>query len=105
MFKVQTSPSGRKYSATMAAESVSHPERKTSKLETHFQSLVLSLILALLIGGFTKINTMGETLVRLEERDKVRSESQAQVQADVKAVQQQLISVNERLTKLEARRK
>ncbi len=76
-------------------------QKREGWLEKHVQTLLLSVVTALLIGGFTKISNMFEIMVKLEERDKSRTEQLSTVHVTVTKLNLDVIDMRIRITKLE----
>lgn len=76
--------------------------KPVSTLEKHIQTILLSIITVSIIGGFNKITTISESLVRIEERDKAREVYVQQLQKSVNDIQYEMGQIKNRLTIIES---
>lgn len=79
--------------------------KKEYTLEKHVQTVLLSIITVAIIGGFNKINSISESLVRLEEREKMKAEQITSMQQSVHKLQTDMNDLKERMTKFESSNK
>lgn len=79
--------------------------KKETTLEKHIQTIMLSVITATIIGGFYKINSISESLVRMEERDKNKSDQISIMQISINTMQSDINALKERVTRSEVRKK
>lgn len=75
--------------------------KKETNLEKHVQTILLSVITAVIIGGFLKINSISESLVRMEERERIKTEQISQMQQSVNKMQNDINDLRDRMTKFE----
>ncbi|MHA4844406.1 hypothetical protein ACX0G7_09590 [Flavitalea antarctica] len=78
---------------------------KASGFEKHYQTVVMTVIAAFIIGVFTKINAMSELMAKMEERDKSRTEQVSALQVTVTRLNLDLIDMRIRMTKMEEQTK
>lgn len=79
--------------------------RKDNTLEKHVQTILLTVVTAGIIGGYTKINDISESLIRIEEREKVKTEQINSIQAATNRMQLDIDKIKERLTIIESQSK
>ena len=75
--------------------------KKEYTLEKHIQTILLSVITVAIIGGFNTINNIRESLVRMEERDKMKTEQINNLQSSVNQLQIDVSDLRERVTRFE----
>lgn len=80
-------------------------QKRPNTIERHIQTILLTLVTTALISVFSKVNTMNESLVRMEEREKSKTEQISAMQGVMNKMQLDVIDVKDRLTKLEAKQK
>lgn len=78
--------------------------KKEYTLEKHIQTILLSVITVSIIGGFNKITSISESLVRLEEREKVKAEQVGALQIIANKNQLDIQLIKERLYQIENKR-
>lgn len=76
--------------------------KKEYTLEKHVQTILLSIITVAIIGGFNKINSISESLVRMEEREKIKTEQITQMQQSFNKMQNDISDLKDRMTKFES---
>lgn len=67
----------------------------------NFQSLLLALMTAALIGSYQKIATMNESIIRMEEREKMKTDKIDIMQLGIDRIQLDMMNVKDRLTRVE----
>jgi len=75
--------------------------RKETTLEKHVQTILLSIITAAIMGGFWKITTISDNLIRMEEREKQRVDQTTNMQGSMNKLQTDMTDVKDRLIRLE----
>ena len=75
--------------------------KKETTLEKHVQTILLSIITAAIMGGFWKITTISDNLIRMEEREKQRVEQSTNMQGSMNKLQVDMTDVKDRLIRLE----
>jgi len=79
--------------------------RKETTLEKHVQTILLSIITAAIMGGFWKITTISDNLIRMEEREKQRIDQTTNMQGSMNKLQTDMTDVKDRLIRLEIDKK
>ena len=75
--------------------------RKETTLEKHIQTILLSVITAAIMGGFWKITTISDNLIRMEEREKQKVDQTNSMQNSMNKLQSDMTDVKDRLIRLE----
>ena len=75
--------------------------KKETTLEKHVQTILLSIITAAIMGGFWKITTISDNLIRMEEREKQKAEQTNSMQSSMNTLQQDMTNIKDRLIRLE----
>lgn len=78
--------------------------KKEYTLEKHIQTILLSIITVAIIGGFNKITNISESLVRLEEREKIKTEQVNTLQQSVNKVQLDIQDLKDRVNRFEIKK-
>lgn len=76
-------------------------QHKQSAFEKHFQSVLLTIIAALILTGVLKLFNMSEQIVRMEEREKIKTEKMDNLQLGMNKIQLDMIEVKDRMYKVE----
>lgn len=83
---------------------MSNPDEKQKPvLEKHVQTILLSVITALLLGMFNFLWTMNRDFAKMEERDRLKGEQFQSMQNSVNKIQLDLFDLKERVTRMESR--
>lgn len=69
--------------------------------EKHFQSVLLTIIAALILTGVLKLFKMSEEIVRIEERERPRTEKIDNLQFGMDKIRLDMIEVKDRMYKVE----
>jgi hypothetical protein len=70
--------------------------------ERHAQTVLLTLITALVVGAYNRLESINEKQARMEERESVRINQFTELTGKMDKIQAELNSQGERLTRIES---
>lgn len=79
--------------------------KRETTLEKHIQTIMLSVITATILGGFYKMSSISESLIRMEERDKGKAEQITMMQTSINKMQGDINDLKDRVTRFEISKK
>lgn len=75
--------------------------KRNTGLEKHVQTLLLSLITAGIIGAYVKVTDISDRLIRIETREEQKMEEFKKLEVEIRRIQLDILSLKERINKLE----
>lgn len=79
--------------------------RKETTLEKHIQTILLSVITVAIVGGFNKIGNISDSLIRMEEREKTKTEQINNMQIVINKMHTDIYELKDKVTRLEIKTK